>query len=183
MVSYSEVQCIRHLTGQPLYCSAADGGSGEREAIAMAPPPMHDSAVSSCFHGCPAFLHRHFPPQSPPPHPLNLSLCSQQQPSPWDCSRIPKFQLPAAVPSQGTCVPVWGMYGCSKDCLILPQISCFILSLKCFSSDSDAQMWGWDPRFSSPALRGQVQSYQHSCFSPWFLHPTEFCVVLYILFR
>ena len=34
------------------------------------------------------------------------------------------------------------MYGCGKDCLSLipfrlPQISCFILSLKCFSSDSD----------------------------------------------
>ena len=34
------------------------------------------------------------------------------------------------------------MYSCSKDCLILilfrlPQISCFTLSLKCFSSDSD----------------------------------------------
>ena len=43
---------------------------------------------------------------------------------------------------QGTCVPVWGMYGCGKDCLILipfrlPQISYFPLSLKCFSSDSD----------------------------------------------
>ena len=42
---------------------------------------------------------------------------------------------------QGTHVPVWGMYGCGKDCLIpfrLPQISCFTLSLKCFSSDSDS---------------------------------------------
>ena len=45
---------------------------------------------------------------------------------------------------QGTSVPVWGMYGCSKDCLILipfrlTQISCFTLSLKCFfSSDSDS---------------------------------------------
>ena len=34
------------------------------------------------------------------------------------------------------------MYGCGKDCLILipfrlPDISCFTLSLKCFSSDSD----------------------------------------------
>ena len=34
------------------------------------------------------------------------------------------------------------MNGCGKDCLILipfrlPQISCFTLSLKCFSSDSD----------------------------------------------
>ena len=38
--------------------------------------------------------------------------------------------------------PVRGMYGCSKDCLILilfrlPQISCFSLSLECSSSDSD----------------------------------------------
>ena len=43
----------------------------------------------------------------------------------------------------GTCIPVQGMYGCSKDCLILipfrlPQISYFTLSLKCFSSDSDS---------------------------------------------
>ena len=40
------------------------------------------------------------------------------------------------------CVPAWGVYSCDKDCLILipfrlPQISCFTLSLKCFSSDSD----------------------------------------------
>ena len=41
-----------------------------------------------------------------------------------------------------TCIPLWGMYGCSKDRLILipfrlPQISSFTLSLKCFSSNSD----------------------------------------------
>ena len=41
-----------------------------REAMVMAPPPRHDSAVLLCFHGCPVFLHRHFPPQSPPLHPL-----------------------------------------------------------------------------------------------------------------
>ena len=39
--------------------------------------------------------------------------------------------------------PCRGMYGCDKDCLILIpfrllQISCFTLSLKCFSSDSDS---------------------------------------------
>ena len=38
--------------------------------------------------------------------------------------------------------PCRGMYGCGKDCLLLipfrlPQISCFILSLKCFSYYSD----------------------------------------------
>ena len=51
---------------------------------------------------------------------------------------------------QGNCVPVLGMYGCSKDCLILipfrlPQISCFTLSLKCFSSDSDKCSTGIRP--------------------------------------
>ena len=92
---------------------------------------MCDSAVLPCFHGCPAFLHRNFPPQSPPSPPLNISLHSQQQPSAWDNSTISEL-----------CTPVRGMYGLGKDCLILipfrlPQISCFTLSLKCFSSDSD----------------------------------------------
>ena len=46
-------------------------------------------------------------------------------------------------PFQETRVPAQHIYGCSKDCLILvpfrlPQISCFTLSLKCFSSDSDS---------------------------------------------
>jgi len=74
---------------------------GEREAMVMAPPTTCDSAVLPCFQGCPAFFHWHFPPWSPPSHPLNFSLCSQQQPSPPDCSPIPKFQLPAAEPSRG----------------------------------------------------------------------------------
>ena len=103
----------------------------DREATVMVPPPKHDSAVSPCFHGCPALLHRPFPSQSPPSPPLYPSLCSQQQPLPWDQSTIPTL-----------CVPLRGMYGYNKDCLILipfrlPQISCFTLSLKCFSSDSD----------------------------------------------
>ena len=115
---------------------------GEREAMMMAQSLTCDSAVSPCFHGYLAFLHRHFPPQSPLSCPLNLSLCSQQQPSPWDCSTIPKLHFPAAVSSRGVCIPVQGMYGCGRDCLTLilfrlPRISCFPLSLKCFSSDSD----------------------------------------------
>ena len=98
--------------------------------------PPCDSAVSPCFHGCLAFLHLHFPPRSPPSHPLTLCLCSQQQPSPWDCSTVPKLQLPATA-SSGVCMAV-----ARTDCLILipfrlPQISCFTPSLKCFSSDSD----------------------------------------------
>ena len=111
----------------------------EREAMVMAPAPMRDSAVSPCFHGSLAFLHRHFPPQSPPSHPLNLSLYSQQQPFPWDCSIIPKVQLPATATSRGPA-------SLSRVCMavariLIPfrllQINCFLLSLKCFSSDSD----------------------------------------------
>ena len=51
-------------------------------------------------------------------------------------SSSPPLCLPG---NQHSC---WGIYVCGKDCLILilyrlPQISCFTLSLKCFSSDSD----------------------------------------------
>ena len=150
--------------GQPLCCSAADAGcwpvDGER---GYAPPTMGDSAVLPCFHGCLAFLHRHFPPQSSTSHPLDLSLLNQQQPSPWDCSTIPKLQLPATAHSRGPVSLSRVMYSCGKDCLILipfrlPQISCFTLSLKCFSSDSDScLMWGSDPCLHSPTCRGQVQ--------------------------
>ena len=39
---------------------------GVSEAMVMAPPAMHDSVALPCFHSCPAFLHRHSPPQSSP---------------------------------------------------------------------------------------------------------------------
>ena len=116
--SYSVNWHVRHLKGtlsgsysivssHSLYCSASNAGMWGREAMVMAPPPTGDSAVSPCFYGCPAFLHRHFQPQPPPLHPLDLSLHSQQQPSPWDCTTIPKLQLPVAVHS--TFLPGIGM--------------------------------------------------------------------------
>ena len=133
---------------------------GEREAMVMAPPPMHDSAVSPYFHGCLAFLHRHFQPQPPPLHPLDLSLHSQQQPLPWDCSTIPKFQLQAAVPSRrstslsGVCMAaartVWFSFhlSCNKSALSLSALN--------FSSltQTIASMWGLDPCFSPPSAKG-----------------------------
>ena len=100
--SYSVVQCLRRLMGWLLYCSSAKAGLRGREAMVMAPPPSRDSAISPCFHCCLAFLHRHFPSRPPPSHPLDLSLCSQQQPSPWDCATIPKLQLPATAHSRGS---------------------------------------------------------------------------------
>ena len=134
---------------------------GESESMVMAPPPTCDSALSPCFHGCLDFLHQQFPLQSPPSHLLNPSHHSQQQPLPWDYSTIHKLQLPATVPS--TSIPVQGTYGCSKDCLILipfrlPQISCFTLLNVSPLTQTVALMWGWDPCFSSPTHRGQVQS-------------------------
>ena len=150
----------------------------------MAPTPRCDSAVSSCFSGCLAFFHRHFPPQPPPSHPLNPSLYSQQQPSPQDCSKVPQLQLPATEPSRGPAFlsRVW----CSKDCLnLIPfsllQISCFTLSLKCLSSDSDnCPDVGIGPLLQFPH---PLRSYECSLFPPQFLPPIEFCMVLYILFR
>ena len=67
------------------------------------------------------------------------------------------------------------IYGCNKDCLILipfrlSQISCFTVSLKCFSSDSDnCPDVGVRPLLQfppHPPSWGQVQSYKHSCFHP-----------------
>ena len=153
---------------QPLYCSPAPWWHVGRESMVMVPPPTHDSAVSSCFHGCPAFLHRHFPPQSPPSHPLNLSLYSQQQPFPWDCSIIPKVQLPATATSRGpaslsrVCMAaartVWFSFhsGCHRSAVSLLALNVYPLT------QTIALIWGLDPCFISPTSPGQVQSYWHS---------------------
>ena len=101
MGSNSVVQCVRHLMGQPLYCSTADAGRVGRGGMVIAPPPTHDLAVSVCFHGCLAFFHWHFPSRFPSSPPLNQSLCNQQQPLLWDFSTIPKLQFPGAEPSRG----------------------------------------------------------------------------------
>ena len=129
-----------------------------REPMVMAPPSMCDSAVLPYFYGCQAFLRRHFPPQSPPS--ITLSVVNSS-PRPWIAPQsLNSSSQPLHLP--GIYVPVWGMNGCGKDCLILipfrlPQTSCSTLSLKCFSSDSAiAPMWDSDPCFSSPTCQGQV---------------------------
>ena len=108
--------------------------------MVMAPLPTCDSAVSPCFHGCLAFLHRHFPPRSPPSHPLDPSLRSQHQPSPSDCSTIPKLQLPAAAPSRRpTFLPrvhmtaartVWFSFhlGCHRSAVSLSALNVSLLT-------------------------------------------------------
>ena len=126
--------------------------------------PTHDSAVLPCFNGCPAFLHRHFPPQSPLSHPLHPSLPSRQQPSPWDCSTIPKLQLPASLPSMvrmavARTVRFSFHLGCHRSAVPLSALNVSPLT------QAIAPVWGSDPCFSSPTHRGQVQSCLHSCFS------------------
>ena len=122
--------------GQPVYCSAASAGMwGDRgygdgsSSIVLLPwlpgfPPQALSITISCLTSPRSVL-----PQSTAA--LTLKLLHNPSAPASSCCAL-----------QGTCFPVRGMYGCGKDCLILipfrlSQISCFILSLKCFSSDSD----------------------------------------------
>ena len=64
------------------------------------------------------------------------------------------------------------MYGCGKDCLILipfrlPQISCFTLGLKCFSSDSQLPPCGdWTPASVPPPAKGRSSPTNTPVFSP-----------------
>ena len=81
------------------------------------------------------------------------------------------------------------MYGCGKDCLILipfrlPQISCFTLSLKCFSSDSDnCPTVGIGPLLQFPHLPRAVPVLLTLLFSPLFPSSYQFFLVLYIIFH
>ena len=131
--------------GQPLYCSAADAGLwGERGCGDGSTPYAWLSSIAllTWLPGFPLLAFPTIISYLTSPHSVFLS---RQQPLPRDCSTIPKLQLPTAAHSRGPAflsgMYSWGMYGCSKDSLILfpfrlPQISCFTLSLKCSSSDS-----------------------------------------------
>ena len=57
--------------------------------MVMVPPPACDSAVLPCFHGCLAFFHRHFPPQSPP----SPSLREGRGVSPQSAAVLPYIEL------------------------------------------------------------------------------------------
>ena len=108
----------------------------------MAPPPTSDSAVSPCFHGCLAFLHRHSR-HSLLPYITQICLSTVNRALTLGLLHSLSTPAPSCCSFLGTCVPVQIMCGCGKDCLILipfrlPQISCLTLSFTCFSSDSDS---------------------------------------------
>ena len=160
---------------------------GKRDAMVMAPPPMPDSAVLSCFYGCLSFLHRHFPPQSCPSHALGQSLHNQQQLLPWDCCTIPKLQLPATAPSRGpvslsgvsmaTKRTVWFSFplGCHRSTVSLSALNVSPLT------QTIAPTWGADPYFRSPTHRGWSDPSITPVFPPSFFILLSF-VWFYIFF-
>ena len=129
--------------------------------MVMAPPPTRDSAVLPCFHGCLAFLHRHFPPQSPPSHPLHPSLHSQQQPSPGFAPQsLNSSSQPLPFPGNQRSCP-WYVWLQQRLVLIpfrLPETRCFTLRLKCFSNSDNCPEVGIEPllHFPHPPRAGPV---------------------------
>ena len=81
-------------------------------------------------------------------------------------------------------MPVWGIYGCGKDCLILIpfrllQISCFTLSLKCFSSDSDSCP---DVRMRPLLLFSHLLRVGPVLLTPLFFPPSSFVLLSFAWF-
>ena len=128
-------------------------------------PSIHLSAVNSSL--CPGIA------------PQSINSSSQPLCLPGDLHPCPGYDLP---PSRVCMVA-------SKDCLILipfrlPQVSCFTLSRKCFSSDSDnCPAVGIRPLFQFPLLPRVGPVLLTLLFFPLVPCPTEFCVVLYVLFH
>ena len=110
-----------------------------REAMVMAPPlhvtQQHHLASMAAWLSSTGISHHDLLPHIPSIHLSGVNSSPRPGIAPQSLS---SSSQPPCLP--GECVPVWGLYGCSQDCLILipfrlPQISCFTLSLTHFSSD------------------------------------------------
>ena len=127
--------------GQPLYSAAEAGVWGEGGYADGSTPYLWLSSIS-LLPWLPCFPPQVFPTTiSSLISPLSVSLQSTAALT-LGLLHNPQTPAPSCCTFQGKYVPVQGMYGCSKDFLILipfrlPQISSFTVSLKCFSSDSD----------------------------------------------
>ena len=114
---FSVVWCLRSFKGQPLYCLAASAGVwGERNyGDGSTPYAWLSGTALTPWLPC-------FPPQAVPT--TNSSLLA-----PWAVSLQLTADLalgllhnhytpaPSRCAFLGTPISVWGMYGCSKDCL------------------------------------------------------------------
>jgi len=181
--SFSVFRCIRHIEGRPLagvlLCSsvyqAFDGPVSLLSSCQCWPVReerlwwwLHSLCMTQqyCLASLAAWLsstgisHHDLLPHIP-----STRLCSQQQPLPWDCSSVPRLQLPATAPSRGStslsgvCMAasrtVWFSFhlGCHRSVVSLSALNVSPLT------QIIAPMWGSDPCFCSPTHRGQVQSY------------------------
>ena len=163
--SYSVVQCIRHLMGQPLSCLAANAGIWGREFMVMA-LPLHmtqqdhlasmaarlSSTGISHYNLLPHIASTHLSTVNSSPHPgiAPQSLNSSSQ----------LLHLP------GESVSLFGV------CMAVSRTPCFSFRLGCHRSVVSlsalnvspltqiiAPMWGSDSCFCSPTHQGQVQAY------------------------
>ena len=157
--------------GQPLYCSAADAGvCGDRGCGDGSTPYAWLSSII-LLPWLPTF-----PPLASPTTissltSLDPSLCSQQQPLPWDCSTIPKLQLPAAAPFSGPSF-------LSRICMAAAKIVWFSFYLGCHRSAvslsalnvSPLTQLPWcgvqTPASVSPRAKGRSRPTNTSVFPP-----------------
>ena len=137
--SYSVVHFLRCLMHQPLYFSAADADlwrergyddgylcMTQHYGLASVAPWLSSTGIS----------HHDLLPHIPLIHVSAVNSSPHTGIAPQSLNSSSKLSF------QETLVSAQRVYGCGKDCLILipfklPQISCFTLSLKLFSSDSD----------------------------------------------
>ena len=169
--------------GQRLYCSAADAGVWAERLWCW----LHPLCWTQWYRLASLAAGLSSTGISPPVS----SLTSPRPLSPQSTAALtlgllhnPQTPAPSHCTLQGTCIPVQGMYGYGKDCLILipfrlPQISSF--SLKCFSSNSVTPMWGSDPCFSSPTRQGRSSPTNTPVFPPSSFIPPSF-TWFYMLF-
>ena len=162
MGSSSVGPCLRCLMGQPLYCSAVHAGVwGVRLWWWFHPLRVTQQyllASMSVWLSSTGISHHSLLPH------ISSSI-SPQQLLPWDCSTIPKLQLPATVPSRGlaslsgVCMSaartVWFSFysGCHRSTISHSALNVSPLT------QTIALLWGLDSCFSSPTCWGQVQSY------------------------
>ena len=122
------VRCIRHLMGQPLYCSFADTGMWEERVYDDGSTPYARLNSIILLPHLPGFLSQEFPTTvSSLTSPWSISLKSIAAFA-LEMLRNPYGSAPSHCAFQGTLVPVQDLYGCGKDYLILipfklPQIS------------------------------------------------------------
>lgn len=142
--------------------------------------------MSPCL---PAFLHKHFPLQSSP----SGLLRPLQSIADFVLGLLFNLfsQLLAPMLSRGLASPAQGTYGCPEDWLrdshSIQTVTDQLLhsqkpQMLHFHPKQLPRCGDLTPASVPPLLRVRSSPVSLSSFSPYFLHPTEFYVVLYIIY-